>query len=51
MSYGLDVLVSDIPASHLVDLPADDYFSKGDYEELARKNRAETQIPPGNKKI
>ncbi len=51
MSYGLDVLVSDIPASHLVDLPADDYFSKGDYEELARKNRAETQIPPGNKNM
>lgn len=37
MSYGLDVLVSDIPATHLVDLPADDYFGKGDDKELAEK--------------
>ncbi len=26
MAYGLDVLVSDIPATHLVDLNKDDYF-------------------------
>ena len=45
MSYGLDVLVSDIPASHLVDLPADDYFSKGDYEELARKIERKLKYP------
>lgn len=45
MSYGLDVLVSDIPASHLVDLPADDYFGKGDYEELARKIERKLKYP------
>lgn len=37
MSYSLDVLVSDIPATHLVDLTADDYFETGNDEELAWK--------------
>lgn len=37
MAYHLDVLVSDIPATHLVQLPADDYFEKGNVEELAAK--------------
>lgn len=37
MSYGLDVLVSDISATHLVKLSADDYFEKGNYKELANK--------------
>ncbi len=37
MGYGLDVLVSDIPATHLVDLPAEDYFEKGNSSELAVK--------------
>jgi glycosyltransferase involved in cell wall biosynthesis len=37
MSYGLDVLVSDIPATHLVDLDDDDYFNRGNYEELGKK--------------
>lgn len=36
MSYGLDVSVSDIPATHLVDLDAGDYFPAGDSSELAR---------------
>lgn len=35
MSYGLDVLVSDIPATHLVKLKPDDYFQKGDNEQLS----------------
>ena len=37
MSYNLDVLVSDIPASHLVKLDADDYFTRGDYNKLSEK--------------
>jgi glycosyltransferase involved in cell wall biosynthesis len=37
MSYGLEVLVSDIPATHLVDLNDDDYFKRGNYEELGKK--------------
>lgn len=37
MKYGLAVLVSDIPATHLVDLDKDDYFERGNYELLATK--------------
>lgn len=37
MTYRLDVLVSDIPAAHLVSLNGDDYFAKGNDEELAAK--------------
>lgn len=36
MSYGLDVAVSDIPASHLVALEEDDYFKKGDETQLSK---------------
>lgn len=35
MSYELDVLVSDIPATHLVELNDNDYFSKGDFGQLS----------------
>ncbi len=37
MKYGLDVLVSDIPATHLVNLEDDDYFEKANTKELAEK--------------
>lgn len=37
MSYGLDVLVSDIPASHLVKLDEVAYFPRGDYKALSEK--------------
>ena len=37
MNYRLDVLVSDIPGTHLVSLDKDDYFKCGDYNELADK--------------
>ena len=37
MKYGLDVLVSDIPATHLVTLDSVDYFKCGDAEELSEK--------------
>lgn len=37
MYYGLDVIVSDIPATHLVSLPTNDYFEKGNYRDLAEK--------------
>lgn len=37
MSYHLDVLVTDIPATHLVRLNADDYFPCGDTAALAEK--------------
>lgn len=45
MSYKLDVLVSDIPATHLVKLEKEDYFSKGNYKQLSQKiiNKLETQ--------
>ena len=37
MKYGLDVIVSDIPATHLVDLNRDDYFELENIEMLAEK--------------
>ncbi len=37
MNYGLDVLVSDIPATHLVKLNRDDYFEKANVEDLSAK--------------
>ena len=37
MSYKIDIIASDIPASHLVKLNVDDYFSKGDFETLGTK--------------
>lgn len=37
MKYQLDVLVSDIPATHLVKLEDSDYFEKGNTEELSKK--------------
>lgn len=37
MKYQLDVLVSDIPATRLVNLEEDDYFSRGDCSALAAK--------------
>lgn len=43
MSYELDVLVSDIPATHLVNLNEDDYFSLGNYKELGKKLRLKTK--------
>ncbi len=43
MSYGLDVLVSDIPATHLVTLEEEDYFSCGDADSLSAKLEAKLQ--------
>ena len=37
MSYGIDILASDIPASHLVELRKDDYYPCDDYRELSQK--------------
>ena len=37
MGYGRNVLVSDIPATHLVTLKTEDYFPAGDPEALGRK--------------
>ena len=37
MSYGLPVLVSDIPANKEVALPADRYFRCGDTDDLKHK--------------
>lgn len=37
MSYGLDVLASDIPASRLIKLDEDDYFLCGDAKTLSKK--------------
>jgi glycosyltransferase involved in cell wall biosynthesis len=43
MSYGLDVLVSDIPATHLVELAAEDYFTVNDKGALVRRLQAKTK--------
>jgi len=40
MSYGLPVLVSDIPANKEVDLPAERYFRRGDVVDLKKKMKA-----------
>lgn len=45
MSYRLDVLVSNIPATHLVKLDDTDYFPKGDYEALGRKMEERLKVP------
>lgn len=45
MSYNLDILASDIPAAHLVDLKKDDYFPSGDYRELSRKIKERIKKP------
>ena len=37
MSYGLAVLVSDIPANKEVELPAERYFRCGDVDDLKKK--------------
>ena len=45
MSYGVKVVVSDIPANLEVDLPNDDYFHCGDVEELADKLSKIIEVP------
>ena len=37
MSYNIPILVSDIPATHLIELEQDDYFKCGDKEDLKDK--------------
>lgn len=49
MSYGLDVLVSDIPATHLVDLDSDAYFSRGDSKVLSEKISLKLRCPQKKK--
>jgi glycosyltransferase involved in cell wall biosynthesis len=39
MSYGLPVLVSDIPANKEIELPAERYFRCGDVEDLREKEQ------------
>lgn len=36
MSYGCDLIASDIDATHLIELPAENYFKPGDADDLAR---------------
>ena len=43
MSYGCNVLASDIPGTHLVDLPAENYFPVNDHVCLGKKLREITQ--------
>jgi glycosyltransferase involved in cell wall biosynthesis len=45
MSYGLPVLVSDIPANKEVDLPAERYFCCGDVDDL--RNKMESLLRKG----
>lgn len=47
MGYGRDVLVSDIPATHLVTLDAEDYFPVGDTLELGKKMAQRLDSPRG----
>ena len=49
MSYNLDILASDIPATHLVELGKDDYFPSGDYRELSRKIKERLKNPEKRK--
>ena len=46
MSYRRNVLVSDIPATHLVELRESDYFLAGDVEELAKGIKKKLLEPP-----
>lgn len=46
MSYRRNVLVSDIPATHLVDLEQGDYFPKGDADALGIKIREKLNEQP-----
>ena len=39
LSYGLPVLVSDIPANKEVELPAERYFRCGDVDDLKEKEQ------------
>ena len=45
MSYGIDVVVSDIPANKLQVLEADDFFHAGDIPGLAEKLRSKLSNP------
>lgn len=45
MSYGLDILASDIPSCHLVKLEEDDYFPRGDDKTLAGKTSERLMDP------
>ena len=45
MSYGKDLVVSDIPGTHLVKLPDADYFPVGDVEALAARIQEKLQSP------
>lgn len=49
MSYQLDVLVSDIPATHLVELEQEDYFARGDERELSQKLDVKLEKPIARK--
>nr|WP_320016108.1 glycosyltransferase family 4 protein [uncultured Desulfobacter sp.] len=49
MSFGLPVLVSDIPANKEVALPSDRYFSCGDIEDLGNKINELTKIKLSDK--
>ncbi len=46
MSYGVKVIVSDIPANLEVGLPREDYFRCGDVDALAKKLEAVLKEPP-----
>ena len=45
MSYGRDLVVSDIPATHLVNLLEEDYFCVGDADDLANRIKEKLQFP------
>lgn len=48
MSYGVKVIVSDIPANLEVGLPSDDYFHCGNVDELSRKIADVASNPPSH---
>lgn len=45
MAYKRDILASDIPATHLVDLPQEDYYQTSDIDELAKKIEEKLSTP------
>lgn len=49
MKFNLDVLVSDIPATHLVELETEDYFKVDDWQSLSQKIKEKIDNPKSRK--
>jgi glycosyltransferase involved in cell wall biosynthesis len=45
MGYGLPMIVTELPATHLVELPVEDYVAKGDVASIVAGIKAKTKNP------